>query len=379
MYRTVPIHRRQAVCGAVWACLVIGGARAADLSPEERLQAVRQELVQAALQGATQVQSTAWIDSHGALRESSSFRHGMKVRGVRVLSYQRSAAGEPRAQLQWEGREDTVKAAAAAAPAAAACAGAGQLRHVLGWTVTNQGSWSADGIHLVQDASRSLAQAWQQAAGSSTAWRLGDAVADVPVPAPGAPGTYLHLLTARPAQLQAGWLAHWRLEELPLAPGQTEARGQARVRLSLSVQGSDAAAPLLSASADLTLGAQPSAWGVPRLSAQGVAGVQNLVLRWSHSLNELLACQPVKVQVLQVRDGRLQVDQGALAGLRPGDEWLVSDRQQVPRHMLEPEAAQALVLARIERVDAQRAELKVLAGPADRVRPQWQAWPMQHP
>jgi hypothetical protein len=30
-------------------------------------------------------------------------------------------------------------------------------------------------------------------------------------------------------------------------------------------------------------------------------------------------------------------------------------------------------------VEGQRAELKVLAGPGERVRPQWQAWPMQSP
>jgi hypothetical protein len=68
-----------------------------------------------------------------------------------------------------------------------------------------------------------------------------------------------------------------------------------------------------------------------------------------------------------------------MAGMRVGEEWLISDRQRVPQRLLEPGAAQAIVLARVERVDVQRAELKVLAGPTDQVRPQWQAWPVQAP
>ena len=69
---------------ALWA--VTSAAHAAELSPEEKLQAVRHALAQEALRGATQVRTTAWIDAQGALRESSSFRSGMQVRGVRVMA-----------------------------------------------------------------------------------------------------------------------------------------------------------------------------------------------------------------------------------------------------------------------------------------------------
>ena len=49
----------------------------APLSPQERLDAIRQSLVEASLQTPTKVMTTSWIDATGSLRESSSFKNGM--------------------------------------------------------------------------------------------------------------------------------------------------------------------------------------------------------------------------------------------------------------------------------------------------------------
>jgi len=63
----------------------------ANLSAEQRLQAIRESLVQLALEGPTQVSSTSFIDESGTLRDSASFTHDMVVRGVRVLAYGQEA------------------------------------------------------------------------------------------------------------------------------------------------------------------------------------------------------------------------------------------------------------------------------------------------
>ena len=68
------------------------------LSPEERLDAIRQALVKRAMEGPTEVRASSFIDSSGVLREASSFVTGMEVRGVRVMAYgrdmdQQAAAG----------------------------------------------------------------------------------------------------------------------------------------------------------------------------------------------------------------------------------------------------------------------------------------------
>ncbi|MFB0900352.1 MAG: hypothetical protein QMB14_12235 [Polaromonas sp.] len=81
---------------------------ASGFSSEERLEAIRQGLVQAALEGATRVESMAWIDGQGVLREGSSFRSGMDVRGVQVLNYVRDNSGQPQARLQLPPRQDLL-------------------------------------------------------------------------------------------------------------------------------------------------------------------------------------------------------------------------------------------------------------------------------
>lgn len=64
-------------------------ALANPLSPEERLDAIRQALVKRAMEGPTEVRASAFIDGNGVLREASSFVTGMEVRGVRVMAYGR--------------------------------------------------------------------------------------------------------------------------------------------------------------------------------------------------------------------------------------------------------------------------------------------------
>ena len=84
MMRFAP-HRTWRVAAAAALLLCAGALWAETLSPEEKLAAIRKGLVQAALDGPTQVSATQWIDGNGALQELSAFRSGMKVRGVRVL------------------------------------------------------------------------------------------------------------------------------------------------------------------------------------------------------------------------------------------------------------------------------------------------------
>ena len=83
---------------AILACVFASSAKA-ELNAQERLDAIRQSLVDASLQTPTRVQTTTWIDSQGSLRESSSFKNGMEVKGVRVLAYDRDETGQAKAKL----------------------------------------------------------------------------------------------------------------------------------------------------------------------------------------------------------------------------------------------------------------------------------------
>lgn len=386
---------------AVWVAVLctasgagVAADRSADLSAEERLEAVRHELLQTAMQGATQVRSTSWIDSTGALRESSSFRHGLQVRGVKVLGYQRNGAGEPRAQVQWQGQDDLLKptvqsvAPAAAghtpvAPETAACTPSG-LRHVLNWSLETAGSWPMDEMHLVRDASQALSQHWPDASARQRHWRLADQLTPTSATQGASAGqTYLRALTAPAPAAATAWTARIRLQQSagPAASGVAWLRGGQppwpSVRVWLSVTGAHLPQPVFEASADVLLLGQGRSGTRPQLAPAAQEQLGQLLLVWAQTLGERLACQPVQVQVVRADGERVQVDQGELAGLRTGQEWLLSDGHKVPQHVLEPGAAERLVLARVERVGPQRAELQVLAGPSAQVGAHWQAWPMQ--
>jgi len=93
--------RARFVCSALTALVLssslMTSVSAQSLTAEERLEAIRQSLVQRSLEGPTQVRSTQWVDGNGALRESNSFVTGMEVRGVRILAYGRDMDQQPTA------------------------------------------------------------------------------------------------------------------------------------------------------------------------------------------------------------------------------------------------------------------------------------------
>ncbi len=96
-----------------WACAGFAPAFAQStaLTPQERLDAIRQSLVESSLQTPTKVTTTQWIDGQGSLREASSFKNGMEVRGVRIVSYDKDDQGNPRAKLLYPSTESAIQRA----------------------------------------------------------------------------------------------------------------------------------------------------------------------------------------------------------------------------------------------------------------------------
>ena len=83
-----------------WLMLALASGAMADvLSPEERLDAIRQALVVRAMEGPTEVRASAFIDGRGVLREASSFVTGMEVRGIRVMAYGRDMENNAKAGI----------------------------------------------------------------------------------------------------------------------------------------------------------------------------------------------------------------------------------------------------------------------------------------
>lgn len=379
------------------------------LSAEERLDAIRHGLVQAALEGATRVDSVAWVDTDGRLHESSSFRSGMQVRGVQVLAYLRDADGQPRARLQMpvagsasaagaSAQRDIYKDTSSAKPAPS-CPAKESLNHVIGMEVLVNGPWTAHDAPLAYVLADTLNTAWPQA--SAPHWRVlpesdgrGDGAFktadDVPrsryeqallgTAASSAPLPWRLLITVQPGPASLTETPDL-LKSLQSWVGTTATSpGVARISLSLqSGPGRGSASAALSLSADVPLLREPSQWGAPQFSPAGRAQVQALLGRWRQALSAHLACEAVRPETVVMPNGSLRLNVGALAGVQAGDEWLLADPVVFPQRLLSPGVAQQLVLAKVQKVHARHAELQLLAGPSLPVQSGWRAWRTEPP
>ncbi len=414
-------------CGLVWCLsgLVPGSAaRAAEpaptrsLSADERLDAIRRGLLQAALEGATRVESVAWLDTEGRLHESSSFRSGMQVRGVQVLSYVRDREGQTQARLSLPAdaaqapgsRRDLIKTPLPAKPnGSCEAARNSSLRHLIGLEVSVGGRWSAQDAPLAQVLAGMVGSVWllgeapvlQATAFAPPAdkrpgvpnWRMvaeGEGVKDA-LEAPRS--AYEQALLGTTTQPLLPWMARLQVLPGPQLPAPEASYwmqklqalqgvvdlGTPTARISLSLQASGQSRTALTLSADVPLLREPSQWGAPQLSPAGRAQVEALLERWGQALSAQFACEPVLPSILPTANGSLRMNAGTLAGVHAGEEWLLADPQAFPERVLTPGVAQQLVLAKVLRVHARYAELQILAGPARPVQAGWRAWRVESP
>ncbi len=393
------------LCAGLGLAMPLCAETSITLTPEERLQAIRLGLVQTALQGATEVQAGAWIDGQGALQQASTFRSGMQVRGVQVLSYQRDASGQPQAELKVAHKQDLVKtpeaaahkpspAANAAKSAAPVCANgevpgaSGRLRHLLGVQVESVGPWAVDDRPAMADAAHGLLNHWLQASQAAASWRMLEQAAAH------SGSAYERFLTGAGNEMLVPWNARVRISPasggavnsmlgsaLPsaLAWAGLQPLRALPVQVHFTVQAPGQSAIGWQASAELVLHAEPQRWGPYRLSSGSQAALSALVQGWAKTLSVRLACEPLRPEVLHVQGKNLQINAGSLAGVRAGDEWLLADRQRFPGQLLDPGVAGQTVLARVQQVSPLQASLQVVAGPAASVQARWQAWPSESP
>lgn len=391
----VPLDARRLAAAA--ALLLSASALGAQtLSPEEKLAAIRKSLVQAALEGPTQVSTTQWIDGNGALQELNSFRSGMKVRGVRVLAYGADAQGEPTAKLQWQSSEGTDPTGSSKTAAACKTPLAGRLQHVLGWNWSTQVSGSADNAPVLDALQASVLAQLQQAGAAASQWRLVERARSE------GRSSYQQALLGSsqddlPWQLQFQWVTvvpkavegpvnplrspallpfdaiGGRSDLQPIASPPQEPTGL-RVQVRMTLTARNQLKPALQSSASLVLSTTDNNWASPGLSPAAQAQVTQQVQAWSQALQGHLGCQAVVADVTQAASAQVRINAGSAAGVRVGDEWVLAHQQGAVQRALEPGAAAQTVLAKVQSVGEYYAQLRPVAGVAQNVQNTWTAW-----
>lgn len=343
---------------------------------EERLAAIQQNLLQAALLSPTEVSTMSWIDSQGVLRESSSFKSGMQVRGVKVVSYERDTQGEAKATMQWD---------TSTTPPASGCqAKQSKLVHSIDVVWSQSDALHADDTGLLDALHLTLVQKLQSAhailgaSAGSQGWRL---VEKSPTTAAGN-SAYERALLGTSAD-NAQWTLHLNAVLVPKAD---HAKGKAAFAVwggrwpSQTVQWQatlierNNSKPLLQTTQTVVLQGQQAGWGALQLQETSQVHAEKQALALAQTLDATLLCKPLHPQVTQASGGSYRINAGSLAGVKVGDEWLLHDSKQIPKRMLEGRSASSAVLARVQSVRDQSAQLQWLAGPQAAVRAEWRAW-----
>jgi hypothetical protein len=371
------------VCSGEWA---LAQNTKVNLSAQERLDAIRQSLVETALQGATQVRSTQWLDAQGQLRDASSFRSGMEVRGVQVQSYSRDSAGNAQAQLNSpSAAKDLMRSPTDSAKAADASCKPHALRHVLGLvTVFDPGT----SVGIQKQIRQQIAAQWLDHSGANAQtdapWRMVATNVATPYMSTGAVTSAYEQALTRSASSALPWMATLRVraktQELKnwekiagRVPHHTDIMLELLVR---SAQDDNGHRKQFQAAHQLSLPIGVTDFGSAVLAESGAAQLQAIWRLWGERLGQWIGCDALQPQVTQHRANHVQINAGGLAGVRTGDEWLLADPKAFPSQVVGL-SSKVLLLAKVVEVAPHHARLAVLAGPADAVQTDWRAWPAE--
>ncbi len=391
----LPAHHKLArMLGLCWFAYS-ASAFAQPVSPSDKLAAIRHELVKAALDAPTQVQVTQWIDGQGVLRESSSFRSGMKIRGVRVLSYEKNGDGELGAKLDWETPSPSKAALATAQNSphqpSKNCKRdeTGHLVHVAALTWNLGSQWNVDEQRLLLDLREQFRSDWERSNPNTTIWRLSEPKAEVirssynqALLASGADDIPLEInisVTPIPTSRMARQVETSEKFIWENVSPVFESNPPLRLQLQMTLGNRLQSRPVLRLTAPIELQAEQNNLEATRLNPATRQLVFQQTQSWAKEIQDTLTCLPVVARVTQATPSEFRINAGAASGVRVGDEWLLADEHKIPQRLLEANSTVSSVLATVQVVDQHHAVLRVQAGAANNVRRNWVAWAVEKP
>ena len=332
-------------------------AEATDLSAQERLNAIRGAMVEAAMKSNTRVSATSWMEGDGKLRELNRFSSEVKLRDLQVAQYVRDAGQQPKAELAVASSADAVQPGRCEAPQAKAA-----LRHVM--TVgLNLSTGLPPAQRLpAQQLGFAARQQLLQAAARSERWRL--------------ISTQAHARTYDRLQYGQGeehvqWHAQLSVTPVPLGGVSND---HSAFGLTLQVNGPGQRQAWFVSEQVIVPSLPTQAYGTPKMDTDTNAAIARAVNAMADQLDKQLACDPQAFAVEQT-NGRLSLNAGSNAGLRVGDKLMIADPSVLPRHTLEPGALDAAVLAEDKSVTPYQAQIKQVAGRQQKFHGAWVAWP----
>lgn len=354
-----------------------------------QLEAIRQGLVETALEGPTRVQSSAWIDSEGVLHENTRIQSDVEIRGFRMDQY-----------LPQGSEEMTGTSPETASPMtevlAQACAKSLGLR-ATGEVVVNikagPTTWEYPYLQRIAEAtSEAVLRVFNQSGDWALREPLPVAMVSDPYQAAvegqiGGDSDYRVHIEIRPSDLIAASLDNivWLDDPAPkavstslgvletlrhhaskvvgeLKPWRTSKRVIGAVlRVDLIKPGSRF--PGWSERLHLVWTDPRPGLSQPQLGSVAEQQLQRIALNWQDSMMRSMDCTPLRFAVIEVIDNLVLIGGGADAGLRIGDRLVIADGARVPKYILEAGVAEEMFMGEVVSVGPSWARLRPLTRP----------------
>jgi len=355
-----------------------------DLTPEKKLELIRQELVESVLKESTVVKSTSWIDTNGTLRQSSSFKSNMQVRGIKVLSYDlRNQTAEKR-KVYWDNDPKENKTTlekkykvsiTAKSKNCTALKDTKQFKHLVSMSIEHSPLWNSNNLHAANELKNLIGSYFKETSNTQKTWHLLWSESSVLTP-------YEKVLT-NTLSTPSPWLMQLRIspevaqeqDGLPKVLrrfSNQDTEFQTLTRLHLRLISKKTNEIFFENNRVVNLNSEHLLWDAPKLRADSLQEIQKITYDWSSAISSKFNCLDFQPQI-NVAGNSIHLNAGLTSGVTVGDEWLLIDSSLIPRRMIEDGSLKKTVLATVRKTGLYDSELEVLAGSGDAVKTNWLA------
>lgn len=334
---------------------------AIEASDQHTLIAIKEALVSEAQSVESQVINTAWLDSEGKLHESTMVQSGMRVRGIQVQAYL-DEMRKPKVEITLDEKtgllpqcfvkDDHLKRTIKILPLAM------------------HGQFLVDSATIARTAASQMTKQFSDYFKSTDHWHVKPLTAQL--------DRYTQMMTGISVEASKLEFQVTVSEGLPpeahtaeVIPGSDPMNSfffgtpsefaEDWIRLSAQLIDARSRDEIWTGVADFRIPVRSVSYEAADLPRTLSALIHEQVNLWSQDLTQYALCDPIRFE-LTVVDGAVQVDGGADAGLRLGDQLLLIDERRIPSRVLEPGALADLSLVEVVALDPSQATLEYRAG-----------------
>ncbi len=332
-----------------------------EASDQQTLIAIKEALVSEAQAVESQVINTAWLDSEGKLHESTMVQSGMRVRGIQVQAYL-DEMQKPKVEVALDDKtgllpqcfvkDDHLKRTVKVRP-----------------SVLN-GQFIVDSEGLARASASRMVSQFRGFFERAPHWHVKPVGMQL--------DRYTQMMTGMSPGSSKFELQVTISEGLPpeahqaeMIPGSDPVSSfffgtpskfsEDWIRLTAELIETGSQDRTWTGVADFRIPVRDVTYEASDLPRTLASLIDQQVETWSQELTQYALCEPIRFQLTEVSGG-LEVNGGADAGLRTGDQLLLIDESRIPSRVLEPGALADLSLVEVVAVEADQATLEYRAG-----------------